>query len=269
MSLNSRGVVYIAMGQKYIQEAYYSVESLKVNTDIAVTIFTNRNIHNELFDNVIFIEKTNLSFIDKPFYMYRSPYENTLFLDTDTYIMSDISELFLLLENFDIVAAHEPNRFGAKITEIPKSFIELNTGVILFNKSPKMKDFFQDWLALYQQNLTWMNDQPAFRLALYKSKLRLATLPPEYNCRFNSPVRINGRVHILHGRHPNLPAVAQEINSHMGERVFISGLGLLPPFRGLRTSGGMIFKILILICNKLMAKMIDVLKGNYNNTPMK
>lgn len=269
MSLTSRGVVYIAMGQKYIEEACYSVASLKKNTDIAVTIFTNKSIHIELFNNVIVVEKPNFNFMDKAFYMYRSPYENTLFLDTDTYIMSDISELFLLLEKFDIVAAHEPNRFVAKITEIPSSFIELNTGVILFKKSIQVKYFFQNWLALYQQNFKWMNDQPAFRLALYKSKLRLATLPPEYNCRFNSPVRINGRVNILHGRHPNLPAVAQEINSQMGERVFISGLGLLPPFRGLRTSGGMIFKILILICNKLMAKMIDVLKGNYNNTPMK
>jgi hypothetical protein len=115
----------------------------------------------------------------------------------------------------------------------------------------------------------WLNDQQAFRAALYKSKLRLATLTPEYNCRFNAPVCINGRVNILHGRHPNLPAVAQEINSQTGRRVFISGLGLLPPYRGLRTTGGMILKILILTCNKLMAKIIGVLKTNSSTTPVK
>lgn len=171
MILINRGVVYIAMGQKYIEEACYSVASLKKNTDIEITSFTDRSLDNDLFNKVVVVEKPHFDFIDKPLYMYRSPYEHTLFLDTDTYLVSDISDLFLLLENFDIVAAHAPNRFGAKVEGIPEGFIELNTGVILFKKSPPAKDFFQDWLVLYQQNISWLDDQQAFRAALYKRKV--------------------------------------------------------------------------------------------------
>ena len=43
-------------------------------------------------------------------------------------------------------------------------------------------------------------DQPSFRKALYESSLRLATLPPEYNCRLPFPGFLHDPVRILHGR---------------------------------------------------------------------
>jgi hypothetical protein len=42
-------------------------------------------------------------------------------------------------------------------------------------------------------------DQASFRAAAYLSELRIATLSPEYNCRFPFPTSVCGEVKILHG----------------------------------------------------------------------
>ena len=65
------------------------------------------------------------------------------------------------------------------------------------------------------------HDQPAFREALYYSKLRVATLTPEYNCRFIMPGYVDKEVKILHGKHTDLPEIAKKINSYKKKRIFM------------------------------------------------
>ncbi|MGD1716608.1 hypothetical protein [Dapis sp. BLCC M172] len=65
-----------------------------------------------------------------------------------------------------------------------------------------------------------LHDQPSFREALYHSNLRVATLIPEYNCRFVMAGYVDREVKILHGRHTNLPAIAKRINSYKKQRIF-------------------------------------------------
>src|SRR5262249_32199446 len=62
----------------------------------------------------------------------------------------------------------------------------------------------QRWLALYRLQARAMppprtQDQASFRAAIFGSRLSVATLPPEYNCRFPYPSAVCGEVKILHG----------------------------------------------------------------------
>ncbi|RQH40797.1 hypothetical protein D5R40_16340 [Okeania hirsuta] len=216
-SHKSIGVIYIATGERFIREACESVASLKAQMpNMPVTIFASKDIKNSNFDQVVVIEKPDYNHVDKIKYMYASPYDYTLFIDTDTYISANFSEIFTLLDKFDLGVAHAPCNIRGFVNGIPESFQQLNTGVILYKKSPQIEEFFAKWLTLYKLP---HGDQPTFREILYNSQLRIATLPPEYNCRFPFPGAVSGTVKILHGRHKNLPLVAEKINSSKRLRV--------------------------------------------------
>jgi tetratricopeptide (TPR) repeat protein len=236
----SEGVLYIATGKQHIQEAVYSVSSLKKHMPhVHATIFLNETINDQSFDEVVMMTELEVRqpqryrYVDKVFYMNQSPYKKTLFLDTDTYICSDCSELFAILERFDLAASHAPCRNGDSYNGVPASFVQMNTGVILFKRNPLVKEFFLEWLRLYKKEceekttpLSW--DQSAFREALFKSKLKFCTLTPEYNYRFIFPTFAQSEVKILHGRHPNLPEIASQINSKLVCRTSkLDGDGLL------------------------------------------
>src|SRR5207302_5761641 len=112
---------------------------------------------------------------DKVIYIPQSPYKYTLFIDADTYIYDDFSEIFSLLKHFDLAVAHDTFRIYVEDYEklkenlhrIPISFPMLNSGVILFKKSERMERFFRAWLVTHQRNLTIADrggtDHPAFR----------------------------------------------------------------------------------------------------------
>jgi hypothetical protein len=223
----SLGVIYIATGEKYIKEAIESAASLKEHIPkMPITLFSSSDeVNNSLFERVEIIENPKYEWSDKIKYIAKTPYQKTLFLDADTFVCSDFSEIFSLLLKFDIATAHAPTRTVYELENVPESFPEMNTGVILFNDSPHVKMFFDLWLTLYHKSMKKHpeppHDQPAFREALYKSQLRIATLTPEYNCRFIMPGFVDKKVKILHGRHSNLPEVAKKINSNLKKRIFL------------------------------------------------
>lgn len=214
----SVGVLYIAMGKKYIEEAQISAASLKAKMpNLPVTILAHEEVKTPEFDEAVAVEKSYYSFEDKVVYMYDSPYDRTLFLDTDTYICEDFSELFGILDNFDIAAVHAPTKIPGTVNGVPECYQQMNTGMILFKKSPEVKKFCEYWIKIFKSGDP---DQPSFREALFKSNLRIATLTAEYNCRFPFPIFVCGTVKILHGRHEDLPWVAKKINAEKGARVY-------------------------------------------------
>jgi hypothetical protein len=229
------GVIYIATGKRYIEEAYHSVSTLKSHMpDIHVTAFLSEQIDCYNFNEIKVIDNPQYSFLDKVLSIIQTPYEFTLFLDTDTHIVDDISELFTILDRFDIAAPHAPIEHF--ISGVPNTFPELNTGVIVFRRNQMVERFFSSWRNLYTRNLKEEEtigifpDQPSFREALYNSDLRMCFLPHEYNCMFGYPVFLSGKVKIFHGRHSNVSAVHQSINQACKQlRVFVPGIGTITP----------------------------------------
>lgn len=244
----ARGVVYVAIGDSYLEEARQSASSLKaIHPNLLITLFSSTSVSASCFNEFILIEHPQPTHLDKLYGIVRSPYERTLFLDTDTYICGEIDSVFDLLDRFDLAASQAPIRFRESSVpveywkDVPESFAEFNSGVIAVRKSPSVQRMLEDWLARYNEYLKQerirgskrVTDQPSFRQVLYLSGLRIATLTAEYNCRFTNigyPGMlgyVDGPVRILHGRHHDLPGIARAINTQTGPRTHILRNGRL------------------------------------------
>jgi len=188
-----RGVLYIAFGDNFIKEMLLSAESVKKhNPNLPITVFTNSPVDSEFVDRSVLIDVKHLR--PKIDYIAATPYDETLFLDTDTIINRDIEDMFELLNNFDYAATHDLARkrkkYSATIPEyknIPYSFSEVNTGVMVFKKNDAVMKLFKAWrenFYKYYHYCPW--DQPSFRVSLWKSiqdGLKFYVFPVEYNIR--------------------------------------------------------------------------------------
>lgn len=168
----NRGVVYIAVGKiRYFQECIFSAASLKKHCpDIPITLFTDKkDVKEKYFDEIKIIENDINPLKNKvKKCMYSSPYEYTLYLDTDTEVRQPIYEMFELLNENDLILAHSPHydrsHFPARLISYanPNPEDAYNTGVILYKKSDKMERFFTKWVeAVMLQDETSM--RPGYR----------------------------------------------------------------------------------------------------------
>ena len=200
----------------------------QVMPDIPITLFTNQPFAHRLFENVVVLQNMRGESADKILGMQQSPYQRTLYLDSDIYVIEDLADVFAILDQFDLAIAHDPNRIRSNFLEwwsrVPYAFSQMNSGLIALRKSPVTDQFLADWARLYREYLAMYSletsyDQPSFREALYFSKARIATLPPEYNLRPAYASYVHKRVKILHGRLPKMALFAQQVNRMEGRRI--------------------------------------------------
>ncbi|SRR5690606_9017440 len=239
---NNWGVIYVAYGKDYFLEAQNSAKSLKTHNNLPCICFCDKDYGNSVFDKLIIFNEPLENRNYKINSIIQSPFDRTLFIDSDTFILGDISSGFQLLDQFDIACTHSAIQFGpSKISKtqisdlIPDSFIELSSGVIFYNKNKNTTTLFEKWLELYNTTRKKL-DQPTFREAIYFSDIRLYVLPQEYNLTITGPLFLEGKAKIIHGRFGRenriTPPVKYEkiglkLNNKKGRRVFIPGLGIL------------------------------------------
>src|SRR5262245_31169787 len=98
----TEGVLYIAFGEKYHAEARRSIASLRsASRSMRIAVICDEEWAG-LNRPDIFIKRAPLrTFGCKPKYMYDSPFESTLFIDTDTVVARDIGDVFGLLNWYD------------------------------------------------------------------------------------------------------------------------------------------------------------------------
>lgn len=151
----NKGIIYIVVGERrFLEECLFSVASLKnFCPDIGVTLFTDKmDVPSTYFDDIKLIDNDINPFKNKVKYMYNSPYEYTLFLDSDTEIRQPIYELFELLDEHDLALAYavqlNRSRFPTRLISYadPNPYNKYNTGVILYKKSDNLERFFAKWL---------------------------------------------------------------------------------------------------------------------------
>lgn len=245
------GVVYAATGERCRREAIRSATSLKRhNPSLPVTLFSDAVLDEPCFDEVRQLEECSFSYIDKIAPLADSPYERTLFLDSDTFICDNVGELFPLLDRFQLAAAHDTWRLGEAIDDCPASFFEFNTGVLLYRNEPAVRQLIEDWKATYLNQLAKgkdCNDQSSFRSVIYQSELDLYVLGAEYNFTTWCPgfAGARARVKILHGKNPNLDEIATWLNASRQSRSFVPFLSDLNPqsFGILTARGQRVLKI--------------------------
>ncbi|WP_339136386.1 MAG: hypothetical protein WGN25_00665 [Candidatus Electrothrix sp. GW3-4] len=230
--VESRGVVYVATGEKFVTEALISVRSVKRQMpELPVTLFTDLQelvaSPPEGVDVVFHLTQVTNSCLDKMYPLAESPYERTLFLDTDTYLCDRIDELFDVLDNYDIAAAHPPYRVQYHLPDIPECFPEPNTGVIAFKRTSGALEVLSNWSKEYKKQLASPNkphhDQHSFRAALYHSTARFLVLPQEYNFRNIGPnfAGKGSKIKIIHGRHASFERLEARLNANLDYRVFL------------------------------------------------
>ena len=206
----SFGVLYVAAGPEFLEEAVASALSLRSsNPDLPVAIFTDQDIsqHHNLFDIVRAISDPKRDSNDKIQGIADTPFEKTVFIDTDTRILRDISDLKLLLDRFDIAFAFDPIRSDQDQPSIPDCFPTFNSGLLAYKRNEKTAKLFKDWLHAFRTQPDepgkTRRDQPPFRKVMWGSDVRYSVLPEEYNLRviFEHMVGGNAYVKGLHGRH--------------------------------------------------------------------
>jgi hypothetical protein len=232
---NNFGILYVATGEQYRAECNKSAQSAKKNMpNIPISIWTDNetDLDKNCFNSINIIENPKYSFFDKISPLLETPYQKTLFLDTDTYLLDSVYEIQDLLDYREFACTHAPVRisFGDNendvLKNIPICFPEVNTGVIAYVKNDRVFRLINQWRDIYNKQLKSDNppchDQPALRKALYYCDLHLAILPPEYNIRTIFPVFVGGnaKAKILHGRGETLKTSIEKINDYHGIRIY-------------------------------------------------
>ena len=187
----TQGVLYVATGKRYINSAIRSARSVrKHNPGLAMHLFADWQAQgfDLAADPAPFTSVGDIvsgHYRSKVDYSVETPFERTLYLDTDTRVLGDITPLFDLLERFDLALAHAPNRLTRLMNwrvPVPVSFPQYNCGVMLYRRSEKVLAFLRTWIEAFHQ-AGFKSDQITFRELIWLSDLRVATLAPEYNLR--------------------------------------------------------------------------------------
>ena len=185
-----KGVLYIAFGENFVKEMLYSAESVKKhNPNLHITAFSDREIDSLFIDDYKIIEVNHIR--AKVDYVAQTPYNKTIFLDSDTIVDYNIEEMFEILDHYDFAICHDlarkrknVSRLIPEYAKIPYAFSEVNPGVMVFEKTDEVVEFFDLWKKYFYRYFSmWPYEQPTFRVALWESGLDFYILPPEYNIR--------------------------------------------------------------------------------------
>lgn len=234
--------MFSCTGESYIAEALTSARSSLRHNRLPHLLFTSADAESEPGLSIARFEPSENPYADKIANMRRSPFERTIYLDSDTFVVEEIAHLLRLLDRYDIAVAYAPAYRGLQDPEVPTAFYEFNTGVVAWRASERMAAFLRSWHETY---LRWLSeegeepfpgarkasrggraDQPAFRRCAWEHDLRLFVLAPEYNFRIDYPATVVERVRVIHGRHEDYEALAAAINYRDSLRMWPRPTGL-------------------------------------------
>lgn len=181
-----RGVLFIVTGAHFTHAAADAARSVaRWNPGLEIGIFTDQPQVDPIFT---FHEQiTPPGGRRKPEFITQTPYEQTLYLDSDVRVTGPLDDLFRVLERFDLAGAQvryrlHPNRNKFWRIALPLSFPQINCGVMLFNRVPSVMKLFADWRQAMVDG-GFRREQVPFREVLWLSDVRFTTLGPEYNTR--------------------------------------------------------------------------------------
>jgi hypothetical protein len=200
----SRGVIYLFWGDQAREEQQRSLESLK-------------RFHPELPHEVVELPAGS-GLTAKAAMAERSPFDCSLFLDTDTVVLDRLDFGFEKAEQFGLACCINECPWARRYTDLEGDQIEYNTGVLFFTR--KAAGVFDEWKAqskqldssiVFQRDgkncLMPQNDQAGFSEAIRKSGFNPFVLPMNWNLRPAWHKSFFGPVKIWHDRAPVPPAL--------------------------------------------------------------
>lgn len=219
------GILYLAYGERHIQQAIESAKSIKNQNDLYTAIVSDKKIKDTSIDYSIYKEikrkeKNNrwepCAHLDKIEALLKTPFENTLFLDSDTYCLTSIEDIFQILNRVDLGLTHDESRtlvekrargetlnnkdqsinntigIPQKILpdSLPESFAPINGGFYLYRSSPKIFEFWEN----VKQKYIYFNhhdEQAIVRLQLWEqTNINYHIFPKEYNFSSNKHYKL-------------------------------------------------------------------------------
>ncbi len=180
-----RGFVLASSGKGFAPIAFHAGQYLReVHPDALIDFYTDEDgLEPGPFDRIIPLERS----WHRPKFeaLRRTRFERVIYIDTDVITLADLSDLFDILDQFDIAGAHADRRGNAHNskawkTEIPPAFPQMNSGVMAIRNGPDIRKLWTDVEAALAEP-DQQKDQIPLRELLYQSDLRIATLPVEYN----------------------------------------------------------------------------------------
>jgi hypothetical protein len=233
------GILYSGSGESYIAEAVRSARSSLRHNPLPHLLFASGDVEHVEGLSIERFEPSANPYVDKIANIRRSPFERTIYLDSDTFVVEEIAHVLRVLDHYDIAVAFAPAYRGLEDPEVPRAFYEFNTGVLAWRASDRMTAFMRSWEDTY---VAWLReepfagagkasrgrraDQPAFRRCAWQHGLRLFVLAPEYNFRLGYPTTVVERVRVIHGAHDDHEALARRINERQLPRTWPPPLSL-------------------------------------------
>ncbi|WP_342070380.1 putative nucleotide-diphospho-sugar transferase [Yoonia algicola] len=189
------GVNYICTGATFTKAGVNSARSVRMHSpNLQIDIYTDSpsEIPDGIFDMVHLIADPHRR--SKVDYMAKTRFDRSLYLDTDTRVVKDISNMFDLLDRFDLAIAHAHERQKKSNLEgwrchIPDNFPQMNSGVMVYRRTPVVMEMLSDWQAAFH-TADFNKDQVTLRELLWLSDLRIYILPPEYNVRYAKYIKV-------------------------------------------------------------------------------
>lgn len=209
MNLDDSGVLFVVTGAHYTAAAGDAARSVaQTNPWLKIGIFSDQEVPDPVFTFVGKIQGEDSR--RKHEYVGQSPFANTLYLDSDVRVLDDLSDLFRLLERYEMAGAHVryrsvPKRLRKNKLDLPQAFPQINCGVLLYRKCEHVDALFQSWVDIYRDN-GFTRDQIPFREALWQSEVKFYAFGPEYNMRnipfwpSKSPLPLILHIHAFHAK---------------------------------------------------------------------
>jgi Glycosyl transferase family 8 len=168
--MESRGIIYIAIGEQYRQMAIRSAESVidTYSGQCPQIIILTDNLDSYRVSPIIRFQEIELKLPADPACATAyikvnlndlSPFTETLYLDCDTKAIADLSGVWEFIgDSIAVAPAYDPLRKGiaylcnaeanqtSKILSSAGNYNQYNTGVFLFKKSPYIDNVFDLWL---------------------------------------------------------------------------------------------------------------------------
>lgn len=147
--------LYSKDGQKndyFHKELVPSVKSLRQVVPTAnISLYTNISFDNDSglcprFDHVIYDENIDMRLIAKAHALLNSPYDKTIFLDTDTIIHRNIiHDIFKVLDEFKFTAVYGDAFNKGSI------YPDFNTGLIGVKNDLETQALINEWIELFEK----------------------------------------------------------------------------------------------------------------------
>jgi hypothetical protein len=209
MNHQDSGVLFIVTGAHFTAAAGEAARSVaQFNPWLKIGIFSDQDVTDPVFSFVGKIQGEDSR--RKHEYVGLSPFAKTLYLDSDVRVIDDLSDLFRLLERYEMAGAHVryrsvPKRLRKNKLDLPQAFPQINCGVLLYRKCERVDKLFQSWIDIYRDD-GFTRDQIPFREALWLSDVKFYAFGPEYNMRnipfwpSKSPLPLILHIHAFHSK---------------------------------------------------------------------